>query len=525
MKLIKKQDGANLVVNKNIYMILMYVFLMAACLDDIGAGTGWETSPGGNGGNIDDEETGTATAPISRDLAIMPENSKYFEYQGLPMVLFGTQATQGHGIIYRPNELNEERIKKVAEHANHIYLTILPDNANRNVGWDGLYSRIKTPHDQGEWAHLTNIARWAHENDVIVHMFPWSYKWNYTNQDWSGSDFIYKKGSSEWDKKVTNGLTKLDLHKLAIDRIVGSTWEYPNVIYNFMWEYNVRRTKGRDADGSFHSWWVDTMKEKGEAINPEVSHLFSIKYGGDHPGESNADFIIEEDGNGFWHNHSHQEVLAHNVPLVFISSDFIFEDNNFSGWDNINYDPRKRDNTQENIYNITPEDVYAMVTEGFHPAETWHNATPAALDYYLQARWYIENIPSWNNEPNGLLQDLPTYSASQRPGLLNPEGYQNGRKGEEYAALYQHPEGRPPAQTEVWIDVNEDGRFDPNPENGERFEMEAQEGSGYKEGVLYKISAPAGKSYVFRFAGENWNPPVSGGLIPGNVGGISYSHW
>ncbi|MEX2402800.1 MAG: hypothetical protein WD625_01640 [Balneolales bacterium] len=505
-------------------MILVYVFLMAACLDEFsGSSTILDNHSDGKNGN-DEDTTETTPAPMSQNLKILPENSRYFEYQGLPMVLFGSQGTQGHGIIYRPNELNEDRIKKVAEHANHIYLTILPDNANRETGWDGLYSKISTPHDQGEWEQLTNIAHWAREHDVIVHMFPWSYKWNYTNEEWTESDFIYSKGSSEWDKVVTNGLTKLDLHKLAIDRIVGATWEYPNVVYNFMWEYNVRRHHGRDTDGSFHRWWVDRMKEKGAEINPDVSHLFSIKYGEEHPHESNADFVIEEDGNGFWHNYHHSSVLKYNVPLVFISSDFIFADNTFTGWDHIQYNPRKRDHGQDNVYNITPDDVHAMVTEGFHPGETWHRASPEAHDYYLQARWYLENIPSWNNGADDKIQDLPEYTPSQRPELTNPDDFNNGRDGEEYAVLYRHPDGLPPAQAEVWIDVNEDGRFDPISENGERFEMEAH-GTDYEKGVLYTVSAPAGKNYVFRFADKNWNPPIPGGLVPGNTKGISYSHW
>ncbi|MEX2640709.1 MAG: hypothetical protein WD266_08465 [Balneolales bacterium] len=487
-------------------------------------GEGAIEDDGDGDGEVDDEVNEVIAEDMSVQLNILPENSRYFQYRGLPMVLFGSQGTTGRGLIYTPYELNEERIREVAKHANHLYLTILPDNGNRNTGWDGLYSRLKTPHDQGEWQHLTNIARWARENDVIIHAFPWSYKWNYSEEDWTDSDFIYHRGSSEWDKVVTNGLTRLDLHELAIERIVAATWNYPNVVYNFMWEYNVRRHHGRDSDGSFHRWWVDRMKEEGRKINPELNHLFSIKYGKEHPGENNADFIVEEDGNGFWHNHSHSKVLGYQVPLVFISSDFPFSDNNFSGWNAIGYHPRVRENGQSQVHHITPGDVRAMVTEGFHPAETWQNATSNALDYYLQARWYMENIRSWNNEPGKLMENLPEYTPSARPELINPDGYQNGRNAGEYAAVYRHPDGLAPAQAEVWIDVNEDGRFDPAPENGERFVMEAQ-GSDVAGGATYTVTAPAGKHYVFRFADRNWNPPVSGGLVPGNAEGISYSHW
>ncbi|MEX1121411.1 MAG: hypothetical protein WED82_04725 [Balneolales bacterium] len=501
--------------------ILLSIILLTACLDDYGYSRENLEPPQDGDDNMEDP-SGIPNA-LSSDLKILPENTNYFEYKGLPMVLFGSQGTQGHGIIYRPYELDKDRIKQVAKHANHIYLTILPDDANRETGWEGLHSKIKTPHDQGEWAHLTKIAQWAHEYDVIVHMFPWSYKWNYTKHDWSGSDFIYSRDSSEWDKVVTNGLTKLDLHKLAIDRIVGATWEYPNVVYNFMWEYNVRKYHGQDADGSFHRWWVNRMKEKGTEINPDVSHLFSIKYGEEHPRETNADFIIEEDGNGFFHNHSHHVALAHKVPLVFIASDYVFADNNFTGWSDVKHSPRSRENGQNSVHNITPDDVRAMITEGFHPAENWHNSSPDALEYYLQARWYMENISSWNNEPGDEISEgnLPEFTPSERPQLINPDNHVDGRNGEGYSVIYRHPEGLPPAQAEVWIDVNEDGRFDPIPANDERFTMDAY-GSDYKKGVVYTITAPAGKRYIFRFADANWNPPVSGDLILGNVAGISY---
>ena len=502
-------------LSKNIYGILLYTVFLVSCM-----GKDMNGITGGHGTAKDYAEQYGTPEPISEVLEIMPENNRYFQYKGLPAVLFGSQGTNGHGIIYRPNELTEERIKRVAEHANHIYLTILPDDANRNTGWDGLYSKISTPHDQGEWSHLTDIARWAHENDVIVHMFPWSYKWNYTKQDWSGSDFLYPNESSQWDKKVTNGLTKRDLHELAIERIVAATWDYPNVVYNFMWEYVVRRNS--DPEGSFHRWWVDRMKEEGRKVNPEVSHLFSIKFGEEHPSQRNADFIIEEDGNGFWYNHPHAQVLDYNVPLVFISSDLPFADNTFTGWANVPHSPRRREHGQERVYNITPSDIQAMITEGFHPAETWHNATEDGLSYYLQARWYLENLP-WGEEQDGF-PGLPDFTRSERPELVNQEGFTNGRDGDSFAVIYRHPEGLPPAQAEVWVDVDEDGRFNPNPSAGERFEMEAH-GDDFKNGVLYTVTAPANKRYVFRFADHNWNPPVNGGLVPGQAEGISYDHW
>lgn len=69
-----------------------------------------------------------------------------------------------------------------------------------------------------------------------------------------------------------------------------------------------------------------------------------------------------------------------------------------------------------------------------------------------------------------------------------------------------------------------DGRFSPERAAGERFVMEAQ-AEDYRNGVLFTAQAPADRSYVFRFADQNWNPPVAGGLVPGAAEGISYDHW
>jgi hypothetical protein len=167
-----------------------------------------------------------------------------------------------------------------------------------------------------------------------------------------------------------------------------------------------------------------------------------------------------------------------------------------------------------------------MAAEGFHPAETWHNASPEALDYYLQVRWYIENIRSWQNEPGDeiSIKNIPRHNRSERPRLIDPEGYKKGRKTRDHAVIYKHPQGLPPAQTEVWIDADNDGRFNPDPEKRERILMQAH-GTDFKEGVLYTVTAEAGTKYVFRFADKNWNPPVSSGLVPGKATGISYVYW
>jgi hypothetical protein len=150
-------------------------------------------------------------------------------------------------------------------------------------------------------------------------------------------------------------------------------------------------------------------------------------------------------------------------------------------------------------YNIRPEDVRAMLAEGFHPAETWMPAHEDTLHYYLQARWYMENAGVVAASADGALHGVTGYRPSSRPRLSNPEGFTSGRQGETYSAIYQHPEGVAPAQSEVWIDVNGDGRFDPDRTGGERFLLRAQQ-ADFRRGVQFKGEAPSGRSYVFRFA-------------------------
>lgn len=273
-----------------------------------------------------------------------------------------------------------------------------------------------------------------------------------------------------------------------------------------------------------YRWWAARVREEGRRLDPHIEHHISVKLGHVPPSHVAADFVVEEDGNGFWYKHPHGIVLDYNVPAVFISSDFAFADNTFSGWGNIQHSPRKWTNGQVVGYNIKPEDVSAMLAEGFHPAETWVPAREDTLRYFLQARWYMENVGVLEAKPQSPVSVVPAFRNSARPALENPEGYRAGRKGGVYAALYRHPDGLPSAQAEVWIDIDGDGRFNPATAKGERFVMKPQ-GSDYNRGALFTATAPAGRRYVFRFADQNWNPPVTGGLVPGKAEGISYAHW
>ena len=78
--------------------------------------------------------------------------------------------------------------------------------------------------------------------------------------------------------------------------------------------------------------------------------------------------------------------------------------------------------------------------------------------------------------------------------------------------------------------MNGDGRFDPNPNNGERITMTG-DSTNYSSGVTYQVQGIIpiydgiqDLHYVFRFADRYWYPPETGGVVPDNNEGISYRH-
>jgi hypothetical protein len=454
----------------------------------------------------------------TQPLRIHPQNPRYFEYNGLPLVLFGHQGVRG--IVPVPGSTPPDRLSLVARHGNHFYMAVHPTWVRAT--YEQTHAALA---DEANWRQVRAVLEEARRHDVIVHLFFWSYKFNYDRQDWSGSDMLWPDPREDGGE-VLPDVTRLDLHELAIRQAVRHTWDLPNAIYNFMWEYNVRRRGGQDPEGDFHRWWARSLRDEGRKAHPGIERLISVKWGWHPPSELGADFIVEEDGNGFFFGHPHTLPLSFGVPCVFISSDFVFADNNFTGWANVPYSPRIWANGQVGDYRITPEDLRAMVTEGFHPAASWDIALPETLDHYLQVRWHLENLRTWHRQTAACIseQALPLPVSSRRPTLTNPDGYVNGRDGSRYAAIYTHPEGLPPAQAELWVDHNGDGRFDTDPDAGERIAMQAQ-GDDFAGGVLFTATAPGGRRYVFRFADRNWNPPHTGGLVPGHAAGISYRTW
>ena len=507
---------------------LFLTLLLAACGSlDTGPRAGADREDG-------QERQAGAIARSASQLQLLPQNTRYFQYNGLPMVLFGNQA----GLAPTPTAtFDPDHLEKVSRHGNSLFTAAHPT-------WvDASYEELlATLNDDAHWANLADIARVAYEQDVILHVYFWSYKWNFQGQGWTGSDMIWSDPAQDGGE-VVDGLTRKDLHELLMDRVLEATWQYPNVVYNMMWEYNTRVDEGSgpqaqfdDRNGDFHRWWIGELRERGSSLDPAVHHLIATTDGRAAPGDASAtfgtattpDFIVEEDGNGFWYSHEtgRETLLDYHVPLVFMSSDYPFGDNAFSGWENVAHGDRTWDTKEQGPeYRVSAADVREMLLGGFHPAHAWAPAQDEALDYYLQARWYMENRGVLDADMSGALRELPDYTPGERPSLSNPDGYgENGRRGSLYGVVYEHPEGLAPAQAQVWIDVNGDGVFSPDPADGERFDMQAV-GGDYRTGMVYVVDAVPDRPYVFRFADANWNPPVTGGLVPGETSGISYSYW
>lgn len=392
----------------------------------------------------------------------------------------GKSSGSSGNFIYQPSGASDNTIRRAGEYGNHMYLHV--NRGYRDVDWDGAFDKME---DQDNWSELARVCKTAYDNGVMLSLVSWSYKWSFTDQDWSGSDLL-----RDMNSPVSQGRSKWDLIKLSADKVVEACWEFPNVTFNMMWEYNVRINRSDDRDGAIYRAWIDYMNEQGRKVDPSVSHLYSIEYGGEHPSVRNADFITEEDGNGFWKatddaGGSESLVKSYNVPLVFWASDWDYECSGCAGTA------------------IGPAEYREQVRNGFNPASAFAPPTDDALEHTLQLRWYMEN--------NGFVTSgLPNYRSPSRPNLSNPSGYNNGvrQNGNTYDFAVNYS-GSSPQLVQVWMDLNGDGRF---AGANERRDMQGS-GSGY---TLSGVQGPSeGLRYVFRFANSNWYPPVPGeGLAP-----------
>jgi len=462
---------------------------------------------------------------------INPSNSRYFQYRGKPFVSFVHQGEcgdryTGNDCCPEPNRVIEDDIVRAARYGNHFYMDA--HSTNTRSSFADLYDALT---GTSKWTYLHNVCHWAYDNDVMLSLIFWNFKWVYSEECWAdeivppldgGNDMVRPIGDPLLNEDLAAyglpGVTRMDLHSLMIEKVVQSCWEYPNVTYNLMWEYmnvNAPYYQGMDPDGSFHRWWVDSMKLEGAAADPE--RLFSVENSQVAPSSRHANFINNEGVDGFYRPWWWARAWSYEVPLVAWEMGFLVGGDS---WDDLPLSD--------------PDSVRTAILQGFHPSEKFYGATSDVLNYFLQARWYHENIETWEDEPGGdEINDgaLPHFVASTRPTLVNPPGYSDGigrNDGElVFSAVYADADGDAPAQAEVWVDRNGDGRFDPDPGNGERITMEGS-GSDYVSGVTYSasgVTVTVGEAeevyYVFRFADRHWYPPDPGGVVPK----AWYDHW
>jgi hypothetical protein len=456
---------------------------------------------------------------------LLPENPRYFQFKGKPFVSFGYRGAKGRrnrhpqtpGVYYEPEFVLDE----VAAHGNAIFIRAA--DKLTAATWNECIGAIVDNPDH--WKLVRRLCADTYERDLMLTIYCWSYKWNFSKQAytkagdsdmcWASPDQpimlepVVSRGGREWSRR--------DIHLALMDRLVEETWDYPNVVYNFMWEYQYcSRNTEKDPSGRFHRWWADTLREKGRRHNPNVTHLISIEYGRykDHQVDSinphGADFVHFEGGIT---KRPPADFQKWKVPLVHWSLGQT--DYHIGGY---------KDGK------ATLPWLRERVLYGYQPADDFDGIEPDALDYLLPLRWYLENIRTWQDEDfsgGGLgggdeinQSALPKYQPSRRPQLIAIDGFEQGVRREdgtvEFRCRYADPENEAPAQAEVWVDRNADGRFDPDPGEGERVAMRCTEGQG---DVLYTALIPDAAPgeelwYQFRFADHHWHPPVAGPLVP-----------
>jgi len=472
---------------------------------------------------------------FSRDYSgfeILPENSRYFQYKGLPYVSF-TYSGQGFGHRVFPKDPTihtPARRESAAQFGNALYVVAHPT-------WSRATYRevLEKLHDENHWAAMREVAEDCLSKDMMLTIICWSYKWRYDIQEFDGSNYSDMLWADPDQPEMvdpisgTNGSplmyanqqwSRKDLHLLLIDKLVENTWDLPNVVYNFMWEYqHAAKRPDRDRSGAMHAWWVDAFKERGRARNPDVSHLFSIQY-------------------QKWKEDMPDEISPHHA-------DFQHFEGASTRSDPVEFQMRKVPLCHWSIGEVDgPQASISWIRDriclGFQPAENFEGIQEQALNYMIPARWYMENIKSWEDEdflgnlPRFAalgdeinIPSLPSYTPSARPSLEASTIYPTGAfyRGDHitFSCIYNDPDGDRPALAEVWVDRNGDGRFDPDYPAGERIGMIPQmRHSG--PGTLYEANAEVADGdqyhYVFRFADEHWWPPELTGL----AGPTWYAH-
>lgn len=466
----------------------------------------------------------------SDNLVLLPENSRYLQYKGLPCVLFwGTHHWGWRGYP------NAQDLTHSGTYANFITLQA---SEYRYSDYPALWRRAQ---DDTYWQRLKQSIKTAYERDILVHLY--FYDGNYSPEEgrYDAPTRFFDGNALDEDLAAFGlpGKTRRDIHQALIAHAVQVAWEYPNVLFDPVFEMVNTYRWGVNAD-AFQRWWVSEFKQQGARRDPSVDHLFGTMWGGNgnyrdgkqshprgnqresHPHERAMDVLIgEHTQDGFFVDpeDNSDNVYRWRVPMLRMAL----------------HAPEWQRDQVHDINGPAHALMIRQIEYGIHTGEHYNYdgsrwttdlTSPALKQWMLQTRWYLENIRTWVDEPgryggDEITEDtLPIYAPSQRPVLTNPDGYTQGvrRDGEAvvFACMYKDADDDPPALAEVWVDANGDGRYDLSP--NERFTLSATS-KDYRRGVLFvsqRIRRQVKSSrYVFRFADRHWLPPQTGkGLVP-----------
>lgn len=485
-------------------------------------------------------------------LMSLPENSRYFQYKGLPCVLFS--ACHPAGWSRRPNAA---MIESVSEWANLHTITLLK---YRYSDYQKLWDRIN---DDDSWAIIEKCVKNSKNHDMVVHGFFFDGAWNIDDRKYgwrAPQTFIRPIDDPIMSEVIPGvGVTRIEFHKRIIQQAVRHLWPYQNVIFDIAFEIHLSPEFW--DDGTFIRWWVEEFRKEGKRQYPTMprSQLFGIMNGSEHPQERGFDLLIGE-FNYFGFPADPRELLKpkrkrirdYRTPLVRMGLTTPTKNRDKSR-DYLPIEPVDEYPPRSELIKRTPvikpfDNYYylmrSQILTGIHTSVPYgYIASSDTALWWLQLRTYLENIETWKNEPTMLddgdeihYQRLPHFKDTTRPELISTTGYERGAKraddgSAEFKVIYKDLDNDPPRIAEVWVDRNADGRFDPNPAHGERITMRSPD-TDYRAGATFTASGVTANYegiedlwYVFRFADEHWTPPSPGGTIPSNTKGISYEHW
>lgn len=464
------------------------------------------------------------------NLTLLPENPRYFQVEGLPCVLFW--GTHHYGWRGYPDD---DQLESTSKYANFITIQGAEHRYRDHA------SLWKLAHDEAHWKKVRRSVEAAHRQGLVVHFYLFDGNYSLEEKKYDRPTWLYVEEKLDEDLADSGlpGVTRRDLHLALIDRVVEHLWEFPRIIFDPVFEMvNTYRWR-RDADG-FQRWWVRELRERGRRRFPEITHLVGTMWGGSgnyrdgkqshfrggqresHPRDRSMDLILgEHTQDGFFvePRHNSDRVYDWGVPLVRMGL-------HAPEW------------LRGEVHELGGEAQLLMkrqIVSGIHTAEPYnfdgkrwtHELTsPGLRGWMLRTRWYLENLRTWEDEPGRRggdeirAESLPGDLGSLPPVLVEVPGYPGGiRAGVgrvEFAVKFLDPEGEAPALAEVWIDLDRDGRFRPDPAAGERLSLR-REGPGIYRGEA-EIEESQLYRYTFRFADARWTPPVRGvGLVPGRL--------